>query len=114
MGFQYQLSFNAGQKYCRMLQGEHSAILSISVELPHGFKTFVLSIFEWPLELNIKKLMMKCLAYQLPLKTLIVLVILALVSEVLRQFSCSTQISMEFILLNNVKMPTFVGHLNIY
>ena len=26
-GFQYQLSLNAGQKYCRMLQGEHSAIL---------------------------------------------------------------------------------------
>ena len=24
-----QLSLNAGQKYCRMLQGEHSAILSI-------------------------------------------------------------------------------------
>ena len=27
MGFQDQLSLNAGQKYCRMLQGEHSAIL---------------------------------------------------------------------------------------
>ena len=26
--FQDQLSLNAGQKYCRMLQGEHSAILS--------------------------------------------------------------------------------------
>ena len=26
IGFQDQLSFNAGQKYCRMLQGEHSAI----------------------------------------------------------------------------------------
>ena len=26
IGFQYQLSLNAGQKYCRMLQGEHSAI----------------------------------------------------------------------------------------
>ena len=26
--FQDQLSFNACQKYCRMLQGEHSAILS--------------------------------------------------------------------------------------
>ena len=28
IGFQNQLSLNAGQKYCRMLQGEHSAILS--------------------------------------------------------------------------------------
>ena len=26
-GFQDFLSHNAGQKYCRMLQGEHSAIL---------------------------------------------------------------------------------------
>ena len=46
MGFQDQLSLNAGQKYCTMLQGEHSAILSICIELPHGFKAFVLSIFE--------------------------------------------------------------------
>ena len=27
-GFQDQLSLNAGRKYCRMFQGEHSAILS--------------------------------------------------------------------------------------
>ena len=27
IGFQYRLSLNAGQKYCRMLQREHSAIL---------------------------------------------------------------------------------------
>ena len=27
IGFQDLLSHNAGQKYCRMLQGEHSAIL---------------------------------------------------------------------------------------
>ena len=26
-GFQDQLSLNAGQRYCRMLQGEHSVIL---------------------------------------------------------------------------------------
>ena len=32
--FQYRLSLNAGQKYCRMLQGEHSAILSASIKLP--------------------------------------------------------------------------------
>ena len=29
--FNTQLSLNAGQKYCRMLQGEHSAILSTSI-----------------------------------------------------------------------------------
>ena len=28
IGFQDQLSLNAGKKYCRMLQGEHSEILS--------------------------------------------------------------------------------------
>ena len=50
MGFQDQLSLNAGQKYCRMLQREHSAILSTCIKLPHGFKTFVLSFFEWLLK----------------------------------------------------------------
>ena len=33
--------------YCRMLQGEHSAILSTFIELPFVIKTYVLSIFEW-------------------------------------------------------------------
>ena len=32
IGFQDQLSLNAGQKYCRMLQGEHSAILSTFIK----------------------------------------------------------------------------------
>ena len=41
---------NEGQKYCRMLQGEHSAILSTFYKLPFIFKTFVLSIFQWPLK----------------------------------------------------------------
>ena len=49
-GFQDRLSLNAGQKYCRMLQGEHSAILSTFIKLPFAIKTFVLSIFEWPLK----------------------------------------------------------------
>ena len=48
MGFQDQLSLNVGQKYCRMLQGEHSALLSTFSELAHGFKTFILSILELP------------------------------------------------------------------
>ena len=30
--FSIQRSLNAGQKYCRMLQGEHSAILSTSIK----------------------------------------------------------------------------------
>ena len=47
IGFQNQLSLNVGQKYCRMLQGEHSAILSTFIKLPFVIKIFVLSIFEW-------------------------------------------------------------------
>ena len=47
IGFQDQLSLNAGQKYCRMLQGEHSAILSTFIKLPFVIKIFVLSIFVW-------------------------------------------------------------------
>ena len=48
IGFQDQLSLNAGQKYCRMLQGEHSAILLTFIKLPFVIKIFVLSFFEWP------------------------------------------------------------------
>ena len=50
IGFQDGLWLNAGQKYCRILQGEHSAILLTFIKLPFVFKTFVLSIFEWPLK----------------------------------------------------------------
>ena len=45
-----RLSLNAGQKYCRMLQREHSAILSTFIKLPFAIKIFLLSIFEWPLK----------------------------------------------------------------
>ena len=48
IGYQDQLLLNAGQKYCRMLKGEHSAILSTWIKLPSVIKIFVLSIFEWP------------------------------------------------------------------
>ena len=48
IGFQDQLSLNAGQKYCRMLQGEHSAIFSTFIKLLFVIQIFVLSIFEWP------------------------------------------------------------------
>ena len=50
IGFQDRLSLNVGQKYCRMLQREHSAILSTFIKLPFAIKTFVLSCFEWPLK----------------------------------------------------------------
>ena len=49
-GFQDRLSLNAGQRYCRMLQIEHTAILSTFIKLPFAIKIFVLSIFEWPLK----------------------------------------------------------------
>ena len=48
IGFQNQLSLNAGGKYCRVLPGEHSAILATFIKLPFVIKIFVLSIFEWP------------------------------------------------------------------
>ena len=41
--FQYQEALNAGQKYCRMLKGEHSAILSNFIKLPFFIKIIVLS-----------------------------------------------------------------------
>ena len=50
IGFQGQLSRNAGQKYCRMLHGEHSAIILTFIKLSFVIKIFVLSIFEWSLK----------------------------------------------------------------
>ena len=48
IGSQDQLSLNAGKKYCRMLQWEHSAILlTCIIKLPFVIMIFVLSIFEW-------------------------------------------------------------------
>ena len=47
ISFQDKLLLNAGQKYCRMLQGEHSVILLTFIKLPFVIKIFVLSIFEW-------------------------------------------------------------------
>ena len=41
--FQDRLSPNAGQKYCRMLQGEHSVILLTFIKLQFVIKIFVLS-----------------------------------------------------------------------
>ena len=43
IGFQDQLSLIAGQKYCRMLRGEHSAILLTFTKLLFVFKIALLS-----------------------------------------------------------------------
>ena len=53
IGFQDRLSFNVGQKYCRMLQGKHSAILSTFINLPSVINIFVLSILEWLLKTDL-------------------------------------------------------------
>ena len=45
---QDRLLLNEGQQYCRMLQGEHSAILLTFIKLQFVIMIFVLSIFEWP------------------------------------------------------------------
>ena len=50
IGFQDRLYLNAAQKYCRMLQGGHSAIFMTFIKLPFVIKIFVLSVFEWPLK----------------------------------------------------------------
>ena len=46
--FQDRLLLNARQKYSRMLQREHSAILLTLIKLPFVIKICVLYIFEWP------------------------------------------------------------------
>ena len=50
IGFQDRFLFNAGQKFCRMLQWEHSAILLTFIKLPFVIKILVLSNFDWPLK----------------------------------------------------------------
>ena len=50
IGFHDQLLLNAGQKYCRMLKGEHFAILLPFIKLPFVIQILVLSIFEWPIK----------------------------------------------------------------
>ena len=47
IGFQYQLLLNADQKYCRMLSFCNTLTF---IKLPFSTKTFVLSIFKWPLK----------------------------------------------------------------
>ena len=59
--FQDGLSPNAGQKYCRMLQGEHSAILSTYIKLLFVIKIFVLSIFEWRFKTGLTVMHILCI-----------------------------------------------------
>ena len=44
------LSLNAGQKYCRMLQGEHSAILLTFIKLSLLLRSLFFVFFEWLLK----------------------------------------------------------------
>ena len=54
IGLQDQLRLRAGQKYCRMLQGQHSAILSTFIKQPFVIKIlFVIIFVEWPLKIGI-------------------------------------------------------------
>ena len=48
IGFQYQLSLDAGQKYCRMVQEEHSAIPSTFIKLLFVSLRVCFVYFEWP------------------------------------------------------------------
>ena len=47
---QKQLLMNLFNNKAHLIQREHSAILSTFINLQFVFKTFVLSIFEWPLK----------------------------------------------------------------
>ena len=49
-GFEDQYLLNVGLKELQDAPAEHSIVLLNCIELPHGLKTFVLSIFEWPLK----------------------------------------------------------------
>ena len=46
--FHDQLSLDAGQKNCRLLQKEHSAILSTFIKLPLSLRSLFCLFFEWP------------------------------------------------------------------
>ena len=47
-------------KVLQNAQVEHSAILSSFIKLPFAFKTFVMSIFEWPLKTGFTVLTFIC------------------------------------------------------
>ena len=49
--FNTDYRLNVCQKYCRMLEGELSAMRSTFIKLPYSIKTFVLSVFKRPLKI---------------------------------------------------------------
>ena len=48
--FSRQIIAECRSKILQNAPMEHSAVLLTCIELPNGFKTFVLSIYEWPLK----------------------------------------------------------------
>ena len=87
IGFQYRSSLNLCQKYCRMLQWKHSAILPISIKLRFPIKDLVLSILKWPLKtgftVHSPRQMRSCLFPVLKYHHVTT-------AEVIQLFSCST------------------------
>ena len=66
IGFQYRLSLNAHQS----IAGEHSAILWTFIKLPFSIKTFVLSIFKWPLKTGFTVVHENIVLFSLKLSTI--------------------------------------------
>ena len=50
IGFKTEKRLMQGKSTAECFLMEHSALLLTCIKLPHGFKTIVLSIFEWPLK----------------------------------------------------------------
>ena len=79
ISFQDQLSLNAGQKYCRMFQREHSAILLTFIKLPFVIKIFVLSIFDCPFYTHFTvfaKVISRCTCRHLAWSFLIIVIVI--------------------------------------
>ena len=96
IGFQDQISFNAGQKY---------AILSTFIKLPFVIKIFVMPIFEWlfftqALLYYIDDVGLYCLCSK---------VVILLFFIQMNKFLALSLSDVVFIMLINVKMPTIVG-----
>ena len=100
IGFQYQLSLNTGRKYCRMLQGKHSAILSTIIKVPFVIKIFVLSIFERPSSTGftvVVKMHFSNLSFALHTH---------LVINLMQHYPSVTVCAFEIILSRNMTFPT--------
>ena len=69
MCFQDQLSLNAGQSIAECSKRAFSNT-SIFIKLPFVIKTFVLSIFEWPLKTGFTVFLYYCLGQLFLIKTL--------------------------------------------